>query len=113
NNTFNAATPLNGYLSGVDNGSGGMAETLNVSLTSNTLYYSVLTGFMESDVGSYTLSFSGAGVVTQVNIPTMPGDYNRDNVVDAADYPLWRHSLGSSVPLFSGADGNGNGTIDS
>ena len=39
-----------------------------------------------------------------------PGDYNRDLVVDAADYVLWRKTLGTTgVPAFSGADGDGDG----
>jgi subtilisin-like proprotein convertase family protein len=41
----------------------------------------------------------------------LSGDYNRDNVVDSADYVLWRKSMGQTVPPFSGADGDGNGTI--
>lgn len=40
------------------------------------------------------------------------GDYNVDGRVDAADYSVWRDSLGSHVEAFSAADGNGNGTID-
>jgi hypothetical protein len=43
----------------------------------------------------------------------IPGDYNRNGVVDAADYALWRKTLNSSVsPQGSGADGNGNGSVD-
>jgi hypothetical protein len=41
------------------------------------------------------------------------GDYNHNGVVDAADYVLWRDTLGQSVtPAGTGADGNQNGTID-
>jgi hypothetical protein len=40
------------------------------------------------------------------------GDYNRDGRVNAADYALWRKSLGSSVTRFAGADGDGSGMID-
>lgn len=38
------------------------------------------------------------------------GDYNRDGTVDAADYTLWRDTLGSTSAL--AADGDGNGTVD-
>ncbi|MCA9240250.1 MAG: PEP-CTERM sorting domain-containing protein [Planctomycetales bacterium] len=40
------------------------------------------------------------------------GDYNGDTIVDAADYTLWRDTLGDSVAQGSGADGNNNGVID-
>jgi hypothetical protein len=38
------------------------------------------------------------------------GDYNRDGAVDAADYTVWRDTLGSTTDLR--ADGNGDGIID-
>ena len=40
-----------------------------------------------------------------------PGDYNSDNVVDDADYLLWKSTFGSTADLR--ADGNANGVIDS
>jgi hypothetical protein len=40
----------------------------------------------------------------------LTGDYNQDGRVDAADYTIWRHSLGSTTDLR--ADGNINGVID-
>jgi hypothetical protein len=40
------------------------------------------------------------------------GDYNHDGNIDAADYVLWRHTLGQSTPAGTGADGNGNGVVD-
>jgi hypothetical protein len=49
-------------------------------------------------------------VQQQLNVP---GDYNQNGVVDAADYALWRKTLNSSAsPLGSGADGNGDGSIN-
>jgi hypothetical protein len=38
------------------------------------------------------------------------GDYNHDGKVDAADYTLWRDTVGSTTNL--AADGNGNNQID-
>jgi len=42
----------------------------------------------------------------------LAGDFNDDNVVDAADYVMWRKTMGQTVPMFTGADGNGNARID-
>jgi hypothetical protein len=39
----------------------------------------------------------------------LPGDYNRDSVVNAADYTRWRDSVATNQ---AAADGNGDGTID-
>jgi len=40
------------------------------------------------------------------------GDYNHNGVVDAADYVVWRNTLGVSVAQGSGADGDNSGHID-
>jgi hypothetical protein len=42
----------------------------------------------------------------------VPGDYNANGIVDAADFVVWRKAVGLSVPPFSGADGSGNGVVD-
>jgi hypothetical protein len=39
--------------------------------------------------------------------PGLPGDFNKNNVVDAADYTVWRDHLGA--PHESGLNGNGDG----
>src|SRR4051812_49645194 len=42
----------------------------------------------------------------------LPGDYNVDTNVDAADYVTWRKSLGTiNVPAFTLADGDGDTII--
>ncbi len=38
------------------------------------------------------------------------GDYNHDGIVDAADYTVWRNSLGSTT--WRDADGDGSGVVD-
>jgi hypothetical protein len=40
------------------------------------------------------------------------GDYNGNGTVDAADYVVWRKTLGQFVQRFFGADGDGSGKID-
>lgn len=42
----------------------------------------------------------------------LTGDYNLDGMVDAADYTVWRNSLGLEVASGTMADGNGSGVID-
>jgi hypothetical protein len=54
----------------------------------------------------------GAFELQTVASPSLPGDYNQNEVVDAADYVVWRKTFGSGVPQYSGADGNGTSTID-
>jgi hypothetical protein len=52
------------------------------------------------------------GSITVVSTgPFAAGDYNRNGVVDAADYGLWRKSMGQSGTGLA-ADGNGNNLID-
>ncbi len=41
------------------------------------------------------------------------GDFNRNGIVDAADYTVWRDSLGLAVTSGTGADGNVDGMVDS
>lgn len=55
----------------------------------------------------------GAFELQQPPGPELPGDYNLDESVDAADYVLWRKTLGATpVPRYSGADGDGDMEID-
>jgi hypothetical protein len=53
------------------------------------------------------------GFVEYVTSTATPGDYNGDSKVNAADYTVWRDSLGANVAQGTGADGNNNGQIDS
>ena len=54
------------------------------------------------------------GAIERQPIPAAVfGDYNQNGVVDAADYVVWRNTLGTTgVPAYSGADGDGDTTID-
>lgn len=49
-----------------------------------------------------------AGVVEYVG--NIPGDYDGDELLTAADYTVWRDTLGSTTDLR--ADGDGSGTVD-
>lgn len=41
-----------------------------------------------------------------------PCDFNSDGLVDAADYVVWRDTMGVAVPHGTGADANGDGIVD-
>ncbi len=67
------------------------------------------TGFSTADATAAYDSSTGLQFTTSVY---PPGDYDRNHVVNAADYVLWRKTLGQTglVP-YSGADGDGDGKI--
>ena len=46
-------------------------------------------------------------------LPNPFGDYNRNTVVDAADYVLWHKTQGTNVSNYTAADGDGDGMVDS
>lgn len=80
-------------------------------LTSAGLNASSLT-LTGSASDSFSLVVDGSDVVLQSLGTLVAGDYNRNGVVDAADYTLWRDTFGQSVTKGTGADGVPNGHID-
>ncbi len=67
--------------------------------------------------GEQGLSFTGPAQIGEVEdylfgLNFLAGDYNRDGIVDQADYNLWRKQTGQTVTPFSGADGNGDGVVN-
>ncbi len=70
---------------------------------------------------TYTLNLSGENLPGEQTqqltltllanvVASLTGDYNGNGIVDAADYTIWKDTLGSMVDL--SADGDGNGTVD-
>jgi hypothetical protein len=51
-----------------------------------------------------------SGAVNYVTPAPLAGDYSGNGTVDAADYVVWRKTLGSTTVL--DADGDGNGRVD-
>lgn len=49
------------------------------------------------------------GILTVSQFPA--ADYNHNGLVDAADYTIWRDTLGQNVTAGSGADGNHDGSV--
>ncbi len=65
-------------------------------------------------VGGARIDIGAIEMTPPVQMPALPGDYNLNHVVDAADYVLWRKTLGNNVqPAYSGADGDGNNVVNS
>ena len=67
--------------------------------------------------GEQGLSFSGPAAIGEVEdyffgLNYIFGDYDRNGVVNQADYNVWRHQKGTTVTPFSGADGNGDGVVN-
>ncbi len=120
----NIAITLNGstarlYINGVERGVNA-GVTLNPSSLGNTAANYIgksqwpdpaLNGSVD-DFRIYSRALSAAELVAIASPPTLFGDYNRNNIVDAADYSVWRNALGQSGQLpYGGADGNGDGAI--
>jgi hypothetical protein len=62
-------------------------------------------GFLSWDV-IYT-----SNAVTLAVVPALAGDYNANGIVDAADYIVWRKTLGQNG-IGLAADGSGNAVVD-
>jgi hypothetical protein len=65
-----------------------------------------------SPTGGLGSGQAGTGRIYAIHslIAALAGDYDASGVVDAADYVLWRDTLGSSSQL--AADGDRSGTVD-
>lgn len=58
----------------------------------------------------FTVNVPFRSIVALLLSPRIPGDYNNDSLVDAADYTIWRNSLGQTGEDLA-ADGTGPGGI--
>lgn len=67
-------------------------------------------GDYQLTIGGRTIPLSLVKGISNLSIPVAPGDFNGDGTVDAADYTVWRDTLGSTSDLR--ADGNGDQIID-
>jgi hypothetical protein len=64
----------------------------------------------DADANQFTLHVYNNVVVLESIVPPFAGDYNYDGTVNAADYTVWRNTLGGTDVLL--ADGNNNGIVD-
>jgi T5SS/PEP-CTERM-associated repeat protein/autotransporter-associated beta strand protein len=56
---------------------------------------------------AWNVVYSNFAVILQVNASIIAGDYNGDGIVDAADYTVWRDTLGSTTDLRANGDNTG------
>jgi hypothetical protein len=84
------------------NPAGGIESIVNLLLPTAGTYFERVTG-ADNNIQLYELSLSPTSILL--------GDYNRNGVVDAGDYVVWRKSLGQSVAIGTSADGNFDGQI--
>lgn len=66
--------------------------------------------FTDGSAFSFDFDEIGRGALTVTLIETIPGDYNADGLVNAADYTVWRDSLDGVVAGLA-AGGNRDGQI--
>ena len=78
--------------------------------TSDPFFFVLRTPAITDAVRNVAVAWVEANIEMLTSPPQLPGDYNRDGTVDAADYVVWRAAIAKGVNL--GADGNQNGEID-
>jgi hypothetical protein len=84
---------------------GGRITQFLVSPDSQTVVYRA----NQDDLAVFNL-FAASLAATPIELP---GDYNGNGIVDAADYTTWRDTLGQSVDMpGDGADGDESGEVD-
>lgn len=64
-----------------------------------------------AEAGLFNLIVTDTSVVLQAIATGLPGDYNGDSRVDAADFTVWRDSLGQTGAGLA-ADGDSDGDVD-
>jgi hypothetical protein len=75
----------------------------------NTIYAADMDG--DGDIDLLAASFGSlVSWYENLNFVPPPGDYNRNGIVEASDYNVWRSTFGSTFDLR--ADGNANNIID-
>ena len=91
----------------------GTPNLLNESRVSQQLDDQQIAAIFQSQYRDDSVAYIPAGGTgfPQLLPPLIAGDYNRDGVVDSADFTLWRNAVSTGFyhPM---VDGNGDGVID-
>lgn len=85
----------------------GFSQGTNQIANTGNVFTSLGTSLNYGTIAAATITTT---VRTNFSAALLP-DYNRNGVVDAADYVLWRNTLGDSGAGLP-ADGNGDGTVN-
>jgi hypothetical protein len=101
--------PLNAAIAIVDDNRFTQAQVYKLT---SALAGSVRGPDMAVNAGNQLNYLMPAMSVTTLVLTTMPGDYNADGKVDAADYVVWRKALGRGTSLANGDDTPGVGQDD-
>ena len=96
---------------------GAVSLSLGTTFNLGSPFRTVLDGGTEDLIFSYLLEgddefTQGKVVYKEFDLAFVAGDYNRDGIVDLADYTVWRNSLNTTVPNGTGADGNNDGLVN-
>jgi fibronectin-binding autotransporter adhesin len=108
----------------------GLSDMLRLSLAGGTLpesgpltiatYTGTLTGTFNLDNANFNINY-GTGNNSSITISDITsidpvggvdGDYNNNGIVDAADYTLWRNSLGDPTEADINFNGDGGGVTE-
>lgn len=87
----------------------GVVQPGKLEFYAASAHYADLTQGTTGAVGALGMQLAPRGLP---NVLRGPGDYNGNGVNDAADYTIWRDTLGDVVPVGTGADGDASGVID-
>lgn len=91
---------------------GVLHDTRPYSVFNNAISTNLGVGVFTSTPGTSDYVIDQVSFSAMLSEPqSVPGDYNGDGIVDAADYTVWRDTLGSTEML--DADGDQSGEVDS
>ncbi len=101
-----------GHVLGLKHATSGAANLMSPQGTSEQLTTEQINDIFRTSFLNDSVAFipSGGTGFPQPLPPSLVGDYNGDRVVNAADYTVWRNTLGSRSNL--AADGNRNQLVD-